>query len=70
MRETKADCGTIIKDGDVISFSYGIPPTREIADISEIDGRLFATMRGNSKPNQCALGKLKKYVERIYKEKL
>lgn len=67
MRGVKADCGSIIKNGDVISFSYGIPPVREIADVGVTDsGGLIATMRGNSKPHQSSLGYLKKCVERLY----
>lgn len=62
----KADCGTVIKKGDVISFSYGIPPQREIADIGDHVGTLIATMRGKSTPNQAGLKFLKKCVERLY----
>ena len=67
MSKVKAACGNVIKRGDVISFSYGIPPVREISDVGETSsGSLIATMRGNSKPNQVSLGYLKKCVGRLY----
>ena len=69
MRGIKADCGTIIKKGDVISFSFGIPPKKEIADVGEHGGSLIATMRGSSKPNQASLGYLKKCVGKLYLER-
>lgn len=66
VRGTKAQCGTTIKDGDVITFSYGIPPIVETADVTIEGGILTATMRGNSKPHKSSVRYLKQCVQLLY----
>jgi hypothetical protein len=61
------DDGFEVGPGDWISFSYGIPPTRVDARISNQDGRLVATVLGKHKPRQVALSSLRKHVGNWYK---
>lgn len=63
----KDDDGQEIKEGDVISFSFGIPPIRVIAPIVSKDGELFAITKGHN-PAQCKLKLLRRYVGNFYKE--
>ncbi len=61
--------GNIVKDGDVISFSYGIPPVGVHAPIiTDEKGELIAITEGH-KPTQCKLKDLKKHVGYFYKVK-
>jgi len=60
--------GNIIRAGDVIGFSYGIPPRGVKAPVIERDGKLIAITKGNT-PSECELGKLKKYVGEFFKIK-
>lgn len=55
----------IVKAGDKIIFSYGIPPVRVIAPIVLEDGKLVAITKGHT-PSKCELKKLKKYVGQFY----
>ena len=58
--------GKIIKEGDTIIFSYGIPPLRVIAPIVMEDGKLVALTEGHN-PSKCELRSLKKHVGNFYK---
>lgn len=58
--------GKIIKEGDVIYFSYGIPPVGVYAPVVSIKGKLVAITKGH-KPEQCSLRELKRHVGIFYK---
>lgn len=53
--------GREVKAGDVIVFSYGIPPVVVRAPVIERDGRLIALTEGHN-PSECPVSKLKKEV--------
>jgi len=63
----KDDDGFEIKEGDVVGFSYGIPPIGVKAPIVKKDGELYAITEGH-KPPQCKLRLLRKHVGSFYKE--
>lgn len=63
---TRDSNGREVRAGDVISFSYGIPPVGVQAKITSIGGVLFAMTPGHS-PDKCKLSKLKQYVGDFYK---
>ena len=67
MTSVKAECGNVIKEGDVISFSYGIPGVRVDAPVILRNGKLIAITEGH-KPAECEIKKLKKYVGNLYIE--
>lgn len=56
--------GEHIEAGDIISFSYGIPPIKVIAPVIERDGKLIALTDGH-KPHECNVRTLKKHVGEI-----
>jgi hypothetical protein len=58
--------GEEIRAGDLIVFSFGIPPVRVEARIVEHSGRLMALTPGHT-PKQCELRRLKKIIGGIYK---
>ncbi|MBX5131655.1 hypothetical protein HJB80_02970 [Rhizobium lentis] len=60
--------GNPVVAGDTIVFSYGIPPVRVEAKLSDIDGTLWALTPGH-KPDRCKLKDLPKYVGEFYKLK-
>lgn len=53
--------GREVKAGDVVGFSYGIPPVRVRAPVIERDGRLIALTEGHN-PSECPVSQLKKYI--------
>lgn len=59
--------GQIIKAGDVINFSYGIPPIGVRAPIILENGELVAITKGHN-PEKCTLKELEGYVGGFYKE--
>lgn len=67
-RAIKDDWGNVIKAGDVISFSYGIPPVGVKAPVVEKDGILWALTPGHA-PEQAKLSYIRKWFN-IYKEKI
>lgn len=67
-RLTKDEDGKVILDGDRISFSYGIPPVKEYAQIKDEGGILYAHIEGDSKPSVISVRYLKQNVQIIYKE--
>lgn len=58
--------GKTVKDGDTITFSYGIPPVRVEAKIAEIKGELFAMTPGHN-PDRCKVKDLPKHVGEFWK---
>lgn len=56
-----------VKDGDTVTFSYGIPPVGVKAPVQEIDGELWAITKGHN-PEKCKLRELRKFVGDFYKE--
>lgn len=63
---TRDSDGQEIHVGDVISFSYGIPPVGVQAKIADIGGVLFAMTPGH-KPDKCKLSAVKRHVGDFYK---
>lgn len=63
---TKDDDGREVRAGDVVLFSYGIPPVRVEAKIADLNGTLFAMTPGH-KPDKCKLSELRKHVSNFYK---
>lgn len=63
---TKDEDGLPIRAGDVIQFSYGIPPVRVEAKIKDIDGTLYAMTPGH-KPDKCRLSELRRHVGNFYR---
>lgn len=53
--------GTEVKEGDILSFAYGIPPVPVLARVIERDGKLIALTPGH-KPKECPVSQLEKHV--------
>lgn len=66
MKLSKDSDGSELRDGDLISFCYGIPPVGVVARLVERGGHLFA-LTPQHKPAECRLDKLKRYVGDFYK---
>jgi len=60
------DNGNTIRAGDIVIFSYGIPPVRVRSRIIERDGRLIGLCPGHNPPD-FNLRSLRKYVGNWYK---
>ena len=58
---TRDSDGVKVKAGDVVTFSYGIPPVGVTAPIIERDGELIALTTGHN-PSECAVSSLRKHV--------
>lgn len=65
-RVIKDDWGNVIKAGDVVSFSYGIPPVGVKAKVEERDGVLWILTPGHNPP-EAKLSYLRKWFN-FYKE--
>lgn len=63
---TRDSEGQEVRCGDVISFSYGIPPVGVQAKIANVSGVLFAMTPGH-KPEKCQLSELRRHVGYFYK---
>lgn len=61
MSGIKDSDGEIVKEGDVVFFSYGIPPIAVEAPIIVIEGRLYASTPGHN-PKRCLLSNLEEHV--------
>lgn len=61
MRPVKDSDGNVVKPGDYIQFSYGIPPVGVRAKVIERDGRLIALTPGHN-PAECSVRSLKGHV--------
>lgn len=69
MAAIKDDEGNQINDGDVVYFSYGIPPVGVRADVQKDGaGRLIIEVRGEHNPRFYPLKKLVK-ENNVYKVK-
>ena len=55
-----------VKSGDVIQFSYGIPPVRVYAKVIEENGELVALTPGHN-PERETLKNVRKFCEHFYK---
>ncbi|NTG00046.1 hypothetical protein G6L30_07920 [Agrobacterium rhizogenes] len=64
--EIRDDESKLIKAGDRINFSYGIPGNRVDADIIDLNGELWALTPGH-KPDRCKLSVLRRYVGHFWK---
>lgn len=62
----KCDDGYSTRAGDMIMFSYGIPPVRVESEIIDRNGRLIALTPGHYPP-ECELRKLRGYVGAWYR---
>jgi hypothetical protein len=60
------DDGQPTGNGDMIMFTYGIPPVRVVAPVVERSGRLYALTTGHTPP-ECNLRSLRRYVGNWYK---
>lgn len=61
MRPIKDSDGVVVKPGDAVRFSYGIPPVGVCAEVIERDGRLIALTPGHN-PKECPVSQLKRHV--------
>ena len=61
------DEGERVTEGDVIHFSYGIPPIGVDAPIERVNGVLYA-MTPEHNPKKCRLSELREYVGNFYKQ--
>ncbi len=64
--DIRDDDGAIVKVGDRINFSYGIPGVRVEGDLVEEQGVLSVLTPGH-KPERCELSKLRGYVGHFWK---
>lgn len=64
----KDDDGYKLCVGDIVRFSFGIPPIVVAAPIEEIDGRYYA-MTPDHNPKKCELRRLRQHVGNIYRGK-
>jgi hypothetical protein len=55
-----------VKAGDVIQFSYGIPPVRVTAEVIEENGKLVALTPGHN-PEQATLKQVRDWCEHFHK---
>ena len=59
--------GNRVTGGDIVSFSYGIPPVGVVAPIERINGVLFAMTPAHN-PKYCRLSELADHVGDFYLE--
>lgn len=59
--------GELVREGDVVTFSFGIPPKGVRAEVIRRDGKLIALTPGHN-PKECALDELKGHVGSFYLE--
>lgn len=65
LRDRDSD-GLLVKAGDTISFSFGIPPRRVEGILFERDGQLIMPCEGVS-PKEATLDMLRRYVGGFWK---
>lgn len=53
--------GVEVKIGDVLQFSYGIPPVSVVAPVIERDGKLIALTAGHN-PAECPVADIMDHV--------
>ena len=54
------DYGRVIRAGDTLCFSYGIPPVLVEAEVIERDGQLIALTPGHS-PSEAPISEITQY---------
>jgi hypothetical protein len=59
--------GVEINEGDVIHFTYGIPPVGVEAPIISRDGELIAITAGHN-PAECKLSNLSRHIDYFWVE--
>ncbi len=60
------DDGVAVKEGDRVSFSYGIPPMRVEGPVIELDGILWVKTPEHQ-PTSCRLDQLREFVGGFFK---
>ncbi len=63
----KDNNGEWVTAGDLIEFSYGIPPVRVIGAVHEHNGNLWIQVKGNHIPKRTSLRSLRRFVGAWYK---
>jgi len=66
MKTIKDDDGVRVRHGDVILFSYGIPPIRVYGSVVYEEGDLWVLTPGHT-PERERMSELRDSVERFYK---
>jgi len=61
----KDDDGNKVYVGDIVHFSFGIPPIGVDAPIRVIDGKNYAITKGH-KPDKCLFRSLRRHVGNYY----
>ncbi len=63
------DCeGVEVRAGDIVHFSYGIPPVGVSAPVVRRGGKLIAITKGHN-PEQCPVSELEEHVGVFWVEK-
>lgn len=62
----KDDDGFATRAGDVVFFTYGIPPVRVLAEVVDRDGVLWVLTPGH-RPSECRLRDLRRFVGGWYR---
>ena len=65
-RKIRDSDGEDVCAGDMITFSYGIPPVRVEAHVIERKGRLIVLTPGHN-PEECPLHGLRHYIGEFWK---
>jgi hypothetical protein len=66
-RPIKDDDGIEVREGDVIHFSYGIPPVGVKAPVINRNGKLIVITKGHNPP-ECPLSSLRKHIGNFWVE--
>jgi hypothetical protein len=66
MKTIKDDDGARVRHGDVIVFSYGIPPIRVYGSVVYEQGDLWVLTPGHT-PERERMSRLRKFVGTFYK---
>ena len=62
----KDDDGMATRAGDIVMFSYGIPPVVVKAEVVSRDGVLWVLTPGHT-PSECKLGRLRIHIGAWYR---
>jgi len=61
------DDGETVRNGDVILFSYGIPPVRVFGSVVLLKRELWVLTPGHN-PDRCRMAELRDHVGAFYKQ--
>ena len=61
-RQVRDGDGKPVNAGDMIHFSYGIPPVGVLARLEARNGRLWVIVPPPHKPSKCSLSQLRRAV--------